>query len=150
MNIGNNLVDARKKANLSQEEVAFKLNVTRQTISKWELGETVPSAIKIKKLADIYNVSIDELVDDDKILKEIRDVINRTNFKNVNETDWTSVWSKKYPVLKTYQKEVNIDKYKKEIRNLLKSLMKDYGYSELDAMLVLKDILAHNYKNIDK
>lgn len=148
MNIGNNLIEVRKKAQLSQEEVANKLKVSRQTISKWELGETIPDAIKTKKLADIYNVSLDELVDDDKVLKEIKEVISRTNFNNVNETNWTNVWSKKYPVLKTYKEKVDVNKYKIEIRKLLKDLMDEYGYSELDAMLVFKDILAHNYKNI--
>ena len=42
MNLGNNLYQARKKKGLSQEEVAEKLGVTRQTISKWETDETIP------------------------------------------------------------------------------------------------------------
>ena len=51
----------------------------------------------------------------------------------------------KYPILVTYQKEVNIHKYAKEIRKLFNDLEQEYGYSELDAMLVLKDILGHEY-----
>ena len=43
MNLGNNLVHARKKRGLSQEDVAQKLGVSRQTISKWETDETVPN-----------------------------------------------------------------------------------------------------------
>lgn len=58
---------------------------------------------------------------------------------------WTKAWSTKYPVLKTYQAQVDIAKYGKEIRSMFDSLQKEYGYSELDAMLVLKDILAHEY-----
>lgn len=42
MNLGNNLFEARKKAGLSQDKVAEKLGVTRQTISKWETNETTP------------------------------------------------------------------------------------------------------------
>ena len=43
MNLGNNLFHARKKRGLSQEDVAQKLGVSRQTISKWETDETVPN-----------------------------------------------------------------------------------------------------------
>lgn len=42
MSLGNNLYNARKRRGLSQEEVAEKLGVSRQTISKWELNETLP------------------------------------------------------------------------------------------------------------
>lgn len=54
---------------------------------------------------------------------------------------------KKYPVLLTYLKVVDIDKYSKVIRQMLDSLANDYGYSELDSMLVLKDILYHEWKD---
>lgn len=53
--------------------------------------------------------------------------------------------STKYPVLATYQKEVDIPKYAAEIRRMFTELQEDYNYSEQDAMLVLKDILAHEY-----
>ena len=42
MNLGNNLIEARKKSGFSQEKIAEKLGVSRQTISKWETGETLP------------------------------------------------------------------------------------------------------------
>ena len=45
MNLGNNLFNARKKSGLSQEEVAEKLGVSRQTISKWETDETLPDIL---------------------------------------------------------------------------------------------------------
>ena len=77
----------------------------------------------------------------DKITK----IIKNTNDEIQEKIDWTKAWSTKYPILKRYQKEVDIDKYSKEIRKLFDSLETDYGYSELDAMLVLKDILAHEY-----
>ena len=63
----------------------------------------------------------------------------------MDKVDWTKVWSSKYPILKRYQKEVDINKYSKEIRKMFNSLQEEYGYSELDSMLVLKDILAHEY-----
>ena len=77
----------------------------------------------------------------DKITK----IIKNTNDENCDKTDWTKVWSSKYPILKTYQKEVDIPKYAKEIRKMINELKRIYNYSELDAMLVLKDILAHEY-----
>lgn len=63
MEIGNKILELRKKNNLSQEELAEKVGVARQTISKWELGETAPDIKQAKQLASIFNVSVDELVD---------------------------------------------------------------------------------------
>ncbi len=60
MNLGNHLMQARKKAGLSQEAVAEKLGVSRQTISKWETDETVPDIYQSKKLAKLYHLSLDE------------------------------------------------------------------------------------------
>lgn len=59
------------------------------------------------------------------------------------------MWGKKYPVLTTYQQRVEVDDYAVRLRELLDSLKNRYGYNDLDAMLVLKDILAHvwNVKN---
>lgn len=57
-----NLIHLRKLKNISQEELAEKLNVSRQTISKWETGESLPDIEKTKLLAELFNVSIDDLV----------------------------------------------------------------------------------------
>ena len=78
-------------------------------------------------------------------MDEITKIIRNTTEENQEKTDWTKAWSTKYPVLKTYQREVDILSYAAEIRKMFNSLQSDYGYSELDAMLVLKDILAHEY-----
>ena len=76
-------------------------------------------------------------------MQNIEEIIKNTNEENQNKTDWTKAWSTKYPILKRYQEEVDIPRYSKVIRNLLNELQVEYKYSELDAMLVLKDILAH-------
>lgn len=76
---------------------------------------------------------------------KIEKIIKNTNEKNQDKVNWTKAWSAKYPVLKKYQNEVDIPKYAKEIRKLFDELQKEYSYNELDAMLVLKDILAHEY-----
>lgn len=145
MSLGNNLFQARKKTGLSQEFVAEKLGISRQTVSKWETDETVPDIYQSKKLARLYNLSLDELIEFDMNQKEIEEVIKNTDEKKESKINWTKAWSKKYPILVRYQKEVDISKYAKEIRRLFDDLEKEYGYSKLDAMLVLKDILGHEY-----
>lgn len=83
----------------------------------------------------------------DKIAKIINDVTD----ENQKDVDWTEVWSSKYPILTKYQKEVDIESYAKRIRQMLDELQDNYDYSQEDAMLILKDILAHEYlDNIKK
>lgn len=62
MNLGERLLNLRKKEHLSQEEVAFKLNVSRQTISKWETDQSTPDFDKIAPLCELYNITADELL----------------------------------------------------------------------------------------
>ena len=147
MSLGNHLAQARKKAGLSQEAVAEKLGVSRQTISKWETDETVPDIYQSKTLAKIYHLSLDELIEFDVDLKEIEHIIKNTDEKKEAKVDWTSAWSKKYPVLATYQQVVHTSGYARAIRKMLEQLKLDYGYNEIDSMLVLKDILYHGWKD---
>ena len=147
MNLGNNLFQARKKAGLSQESVAEKLGVSRQTISKWETDETIPDIYQSKKLAKLYNLTLDELIDFDIDIKEIEEIIKNTDEEKESKINWTNAWSKKYPVLKNYTQQVDISKYSIIIRKLLDSLKDNYGFNELDSMLVLKDILYHEWKD---
>lgn len=121
------------------------MGVSRKTVSRWETDESIPDIYQSKKLAKLYNLTIDELIDFDINQKEIEEVIKNTNEKKESKIDWTNAWGKKYPILLTYQKEVNINKYTKEIRKLFNELKKEYDYIELDAMLVFKDILGHEY-----
>lgn len=55
----------RKQNNLTQEELSFKLNVSRQAITKWESGEGIPDIENLKQISILFNVSIDELVKED-------------------------------------------------------------------------------------
>ena len=74
MEIGKKIMDLRKKNGLSQEELAEKVGVARQTISKWELGETSPDLKQSKELYKIFKVSLDELTDND-----IKDILVEKN-----------------------------------------------------------------------
>lgn len=62
MDIGERLLKLRKGVGLSQEEVANKLGVSRQTISKWETGESNPDFDKIIPICELYNITTDELI----------------------------------------------------------------------------------------
>lgn len=147
MNLGNSLFQARKKCGLSQEDVAEKLGVSRQTVSKWETDETVPDIRQSKKIAILYNVSLDELIDFDIDIKEIQDTIDKTNEETEEKINWTNAWGKKYPILLSYQEKVNISNYAYKINVMLNELKQEYQLNELDAMLVLKDILYNVWKN---
>ena len=65
MKLGDNILKLRKDCKLSQEQLAEKVDVTRQTISNWELGETSPNPEQLKLLSKALNVSIDELLNND-------------------------------------------------------------------------------------
>lgn len=146
MSLGSNLSKFRKENNLSQEMVAEKLGVSRQTVSKWELDLALPNIEQAKKLASLYGVDLVTLVDDDKVMEEIKAVMRNTTEQNVEKVNWTKVWSKKYPVLDTYQDVVDVEKFAKVIRRMFEEIEHTYHYSKLDSMLILKDILSQEWK----
>ncbi len=78
MNIGEKIFKLRKDQKLSQEQLAEKVGVTRQTISNWELNETVPDTNQLIVLSKTLNISIDELVNND---------INNIMVKKVSNTE---------------------------------------------------------------
>ena len=65
MKLGEKILELRKRNNLSHEQLGEKINVTRQTISNWELNETAPNPEQLKLLSKALKVSIDELLDND-------------------------------------------------------------------------------------
>ena len=83
MSLGERLYELRKKKGLSQEEVAEKLNVTRQSVSKWETDESKPDFDKIVPICELYEISTNELLNGTKEEKEEKqvEVINNDNKK---------------------------------------------------------------------
>lgn len=142
MSLGSSLFQGRKQSGMSQEAVAEKLGVSRQTVSKWETDETLPDIRQAKRLAMLYGLTLDELIDFDLDVQELERVVQNTSEEVQQKVDWNKLWAEQYPVLASYRKEVNVDQYTPALRELLRKLSTDHGYSELDAFLVLKDILA--------
>lgn len=83
LNLAENLVKYRKHFNLTQAELAEKLNYSDKAVSKWERGESVPDLNVLKQLADFYNVTIDTLISEptkvvtkkDNVRGKIRQII---------------------------------------------------------------------------
>lgn len=146
MSLGSSLYQARKKSGLSQENVAEKLGVSRQTISKWETDDTLPDIRQSKRLAVLYGVTLDELIDYDFDEQQAAQMIESVSDEAQAKIDWNKVWSKKYPVLAVYHEKVKLGDYAPQLREMLTQLRVDYGYNHTDALLVLKDILARVWK----
>lgn len=70
MDLGNRIKAEREKLNMSQDDLAQKMNISRQAISKWETGTSYPDIEKILRLSEIFNLSLDELVKGDKDFQE--------------------------------------------------------------------------------
>ena len=146
MRLGSSLYHARKKSGLTQENVAEKLGVSRQTISKWETDETLPDIRQSKGLAMLYHMTLDELIEYNFDEQQAQQMIESVSEEAQARIDWNKVWSKKYPVLSTYHNTVRIQDYAPVLQELLTQLQVDYGYNHTDALLVLKDILARVWK----
>ena len=67
MKFSQNLMTLRRSKGMSQEELATKLNVTRQTISKWELEQTTPEMTKLIEMSRLFKISLDELVNNEEL-----------------------------------------------------------------------------------
>ena len=140
--LGNGLYSARKSKGLTQEEVAEKLGVSRQTISKWELDETLPDIRQAKSLAQLYRTTLDDLLQYDAQVEETQRVIRHTSEETQQKVDWTKLWGEMYPILTTYSQQVELSRYTGPLEALLRDLETTYQYTPLDAFLVLKDILG--------
>lgn len=88
MNIGKNLVTLRKAKTLTQEDLAEELKVSRQAISKWELGTSRPDIDNIIKLSELFSISIDELVNNEIVKTEAISIDVKPNDKKHEILVW--------------------------------------------------------------
>lgn len=94
----------------------------------------------------IYKVTLDELIDYNADLDEIQEDIDKYTDDVVDKIDWSSAWSKRYPILNSYRSTVNVPAYAVRLNAMLDELCRDYRFNEQDAFLVLKDILYKIWK----
>lgn len=83
MTFGEKLKEARKKAGLSQEQFAEKMNVSRSAIAKWETDKGMPDVNNLKVMSQLLNVSIDYLLDEDEKISfnEMKESINLDEYE---------------------------------------------------------------------
>lgn len=94
MNFAERLSDARKNAHLTQDQLAERLDVSRQTVSKWEAGQAQPEAGRIAALADALGVTCDAL---------LRDETPQTvQVQMTGNNSFTIDWASLYPILTRY------------------------------------------------
>ena len=80
MNLADNLKKIRKDNNLSQEQLAEKLGVSRQAVSKWESGISYPEMDKVIQICNIFNLNINELMNENvKDVMEHKEAVIRNN-----------------------------------------------------------------------
>ena len=95
-NLGERLLELRKDKRLSQEEVAEKLNVTRQTVSKWETDQSMPDFDKIVPLCELYGITPNELFIELKEKESLRNTefvidLEKEKLKNIKKAKGISI-----------------------------------------------------------
>lgn len=87
MEFNNKLYELRKQKGFSQEELANRLNVSRQTISKWEVGESTPDMEKLVAISDLFEVSLDELVkgEEQKLAEPSEQIVKSELYSDIKE-----------------------------------------------------------------
>lgn len=81
MKFSEKLIMLRKNKKWSQEDLGNKLGVARQTVSKWELGETTPEMDKLLKMSEIFEITLDELMKEEDTNIESENINNISNSK---------------------------------------------------------------------
>jgi transcriptional regulator with XRE-family HTH domain len=86
MSLGNKLYELRKSKNLSQEDLAEKLNVTRQTVSKWETDQSTPDFDQIIPLCNLFEISANDLLDINvEITNNEKNINNEAEVKRIQQ-----------------------------------------------------------------
>ena len=142
MKTGDKIAKARKNVNYTQDQLAELLEVTRQTISKWESNLAFPETSKISKLAEVLKVSCDYL------LKEGKSLVAEVTMDSSNS--YAIDWTKLCPILGVYQSTVDCTLYNRTFTEMIKEMKATYNYSLDDTVLVLKDLMYKTYLEMQK
>ena len=141
MNLGNKIQEIRKKNKMSQEEFAEIFNVTRQTISSWENSKSYPDIETLIKLSDKFDISLDILLKEDKVMVKKIDK-ERKNYKKIKKLIFIIcsllmivgiIYGIKYV---SFSKRY--DKVKNEIEVKYYQTLKDYNFEKSDRIYTLK------------
>lgn len=93
MNIGNKIKNAREENKLTQTQASESLMVSRQTISNWENGKSLPDILSVIRMSELYQISLDELLKGDKAMmdKIEKDIEIRKTEKKIIKYAWISI-----------------------------------------------------------
>lgn len=84
MKIGGKIQELRKLSGMTQEQLAEKLDISRQTISKWESGSTLPDLESVLKLCRLFHISLDDLLEEEKKMRSDEDKITIEDLVRIN------------------------------------------------------------------
>ncbi len=128
MGFNNNLIKLRRVKGLSQEELGNEIGVARQTVSKWELGETTPEMDKLLALSSLFEVSIDEMLDNKEFITERAENPQRFDWKKVREKIRTEYEYKSEKTIGSIPLvHINMGKGKRTAKGVLAIGNKAYG-----------------------
>ena len=82
--IGKRIISLRKNKNMTQVELADKLGISYQAVSSWERGNSMPDIAKIPEIADLFQISIDELIGESKVVNAVLKIPNHEQWKYEN------------------------------------------------------------------
>ena len=92
MEISKKIIELRKKRQMTQEELANRVNVSRQTVSKWENGTVLPDINNLKELSRVFEVSVDELLDNEKAVRDDNEIVEAINYSaGIVKKHWRKV-----------------------------------------------------------
>ena len=152
MELNEKIFALRKKAGMSQEELANEMDVSRQTVYKWESGDIQPEIIKIKKLAKFFSVSFDYLMDDsieseeqkkDAIIIKKREIITTNAKVSLNHADIDNGYAEKRKI------KLKPGNYLVERRAVVENTLKKVGATEI-FFIHPNATIAYFYDNVKK
>ncbi len=146
MTLGEKIKEARKQCGLSQEQLAEKMAVSRSAVAKWEANNGLPDVDNLKALAQLLNVSVDNLLDDGEVIDEVvmREPYNLSDYGNgIKKKKKDRVIREKFPdaEIHTLLGKLKLTKSEKVIDNLL-GFFTDAPFGTPE--------LINSFKNMDK